>query len=162
MLNDIIRNRNEYTRLNENQEKHRKHSGLENSKAPGKRVKVQQLNMSLRLRSALMPLTDDVTWRVETIKPTANKNELSSTNYHRLFESIAAKEIKEMKKYVKRDKAPGPDKLDVKTALNIPDIILASIFCKWTAKGTLEIEGQCHSMFFQTQVTWPRWKINDL
>ena len=157
MLNDIIRNRNEYTRLNENQEKHRKHSGLENSKAPGKRVKVQQLNMSLRLRSALMPLTDDVTnvyqQQIETIKPTANKNELSSTNYHRLFESIPAKEIKEMKKYVKRDKAPGPDKLDVKTALNIPDIILASIFCKWTAKGTLEIEGQCHSTFFQTQVT---------
>lgn len=157
MLNDIIRNRNEYTRLNENQEKHRKHSGLENSKAPGKRVKVQQLNMSLRLRSALMPLTDDVTnvyqQQIETIKPTANKNELSSTNYHRLFKSIAAKEIKEMKKYVKRDKEPGPDKLDVKTALNIPDIILASIFCKWTAKATLEIEGQCHSMFFQTQVT---------
>lgn len=157
MLNDIIRNRNEYTRLNENLEKHRKHSDLENCKAPGKRVKVQQLNMSLQLRSALMPTTDDATnvyqQQLETIKPTANKNELSSTNYHRLFESIPAKEMKEMKKYVKRDKAPGPDKLDVKTALNIPDIILASIFCKWTAKGTLEIEGQCHSTFFQTQVT---------
>ena len=51
--------------------------------------------MSLRLRSALMPTTDDATnvyqQQLETIKPTANKNELSSTNYHRLFESIAAK-----------------------------------------------------------------------
>lgn len=145
MLNNIIRNRNEYTRLNEDLEKHRKHSDLEICKAPGKRVKVQQLNKSLRLRSALMPTTDDVTYvyqeQLETIKPTANKNELSSTNYRRLFESIMAKEIKEMKK---QDKAPGPDKLDVKTALNIPDIILASIFSKWTAKGALEIEGQCH------------------
>lgn len=99
----------------------------------------------MRLRSALMPTTDDVTYvyqeQLETIKPTANKNELSSTNYRRLFESIMAKEIKEMKK---QDKAPGPDKLDVKTALNIPDIILASIFSKWTAKGALKIEGQCH------------------